>query len=707
VIDSDEEGDGLLKSASDGTSVVKQSAPKPKPKAVAAAKSPQKKQPAKSKAVPQGGGKGQVVEQNVEKIAEPGLFDWLGPFLNSDRMESDLGLLQTSPDWHLSDDFFAHYLELLQRLRYGQGVMYKAATKFKEYYDQQASALSTYSVRSEVQFDSSKKDQFIKSMNTTLKASYSNAFTRNELVVICCLLASPGLTFTNIDQKTRVSQKSGMIRGMSFVPESLERFFHQRLRKLQVIDDVNHPKCMEPLSTVVLNSTYCYKQIFSWGRGADFLSVRAEPITLIGFPEFLSVNGVYVRVRSHDTTRLLYAQVMSKKAAGLLGIPQEVVYPHKDQARVLSFPLSESKESSVCVRVQCFISKGLGEPTDPICVATFNIKAGPGPEQGVEQRDLISNMFSRLGGVGQRVLTSKMFSHLGQDGQALYQDIPGSQPSVRLLTGVFSNDGVGLEYGPDLIPRCVVPEHNFKPAPLNEQAGHVDGNFYHAKGQWAEVTKGNEACKGMAGSKRPGHGLFRAAPHVPLVRESEMENTNLIEPLYLQGDPHMNSLSFLMNVNGKTTLTFPAKDQAGASGARRAGNDVEAVPYGGLSAFGFIRDHMGSLYGLLPNERPHLYAHSGDLRQFPVQGFDSLFTILAAKQRVEQIRGYLRDPSISGIQVQRFQQQETALKHFIFSILATSTYKTSSQAVILKQVQDAALQSGMSGSGGSKRARTR
>jgi hypothetical protein len=390
---------------------------------------------------------------------------------------------------------------------------------------------------------------------------------------------------------------------------------------------------------------------------------------------------------------------MSKKAAGLLGIPQEVVYPHKDQARVLSFPLSESKESSVCVRVQCFISKGLGEPKDPICVATFNIKTGPCLEQGVEQRDLISNMFSRPGGEGQRVLTSKMFSHLGQDGQALYQDIPGYQPSARLLTGVFSKDGVGLEYGPDLIPRCVVPEHNFEPAPLNEQAAHVDGNFYHAKRQWAEVTK-------EKGSKRPGSGLFRAAPHVPLVRESEMENTDLIEPLYLQGDPHMNSLSFLMNVNGKTTLTFPAKDQAGASGARRSGNDVEDVPYGGLSAFSFIRDHMGSLYRLLPNERPHLYAHSGDLRQFPVQGFDSLFTILAAKQRVEQIRVYLRDPSISGIQVQRFQQQETALKHFIFSILATSTYKTSSQAVILKQVQDAALQSGMSGSGGSKRART-
>jgi hypothetical protein len=240
---------------------------------------------------------------------------------------------------------------------------------FQQYFEQQALALSHYP-KAPVAFDSDKKTTFIESMDTKLKANYLNAFSRNELVVICCLLAFPGLTFTNINQKTRVSQKSGMIRGMSFVPETLEKFFHRRLRFLGVIDDVNHPPYMEMLSTVVLNSTYCYKQLVYWDYGADFTSVDATPaISLEGFHEFLSVNGVYVKVHE-QSGRMVYAQVMSKKAASSLGI-LEFDAPHKDHARVLelvAYSVGNSGKKKVVdnrkmfhVKVQCFLSKGLGE----------------------------------------------------------------------------------------------------------------------------------------------------------------------------------------------------------------------------------------------------------------------------------------------------------------------------------------------------------
>jgi hypothetical protein len=51
---------------------------------------------------------------------------------------------------------------------------------------------------------------------------------------------------------------------MAFVPVQLERFFEERLRKLGVINDVHHPRCMKALSGVVLSSTYCYHQLGTW-----------------------------------------------------------------------------------------------------------------------------------------------------------------------------------------------------------------------------------------------------------------------------------------------------------------------------------------------------------------------------------------------------------------------------------------------------------
>ena len=87
--------------------------------------------------------------------------------------------------------------------------MYRSATKFRSYYEQQVAALNTYKVFA-VSPNATQKGQFIKSMDATLAAKYSNAFTRNEIVVLCCLLSYPGLTYTNIDQKTSVAQKSSI-----------------------------------------------------------------------------------------------------------------------------------------------------------------------------------------------------------------------------------------------------------------------------------------------------------------------------------------------------------------------------------------------------------------------------------------------------------------------------------------------------------------
>jgi hypothetical protein len=59
-----------------------------------------------------------------------------------------------------------------------------------------------------------------------------------------------------------------------------------------------------------------------------------------------------------------------------------------------------------------------------------------------------------------------------------------------------------------------------------------------------------------------------------------MENGDLIEPLFLQGTPSMNSMSFLINVNDKTTITFPPEPSA-----TRQENIVDDVPFGGFEAF--------------------------------------------------------------------------------------------------------------------------
>ena len=66
--------------------------------------------------------------------------------------------------------------------------------------ERQATALRGYSVQ-EVTFDAGKQRAFIQHMDSTLHASYLNAFTKNEIVIVSCLLAFPGLSFTNIRQK--------------------------------------------------------------------------------------------------------------------------------------------------------------------------------------------------------------------------------------------------------------------------------------------------------------------------------------------------------------------------------------------------------------------------------------------------------------------------------------------------------------------------
>jgi hypothetical protein len=113
-----------------------------------------------------------------------------------------------------------------------------------------------------------------------------------------------------------------------------------------------------------------------------------------------------------------------------------------------------------------------------------------------------------------------------------------------------------------------------------------------------------------------------------------MEQPDKMEVIILDGPIHLNSLSFLMGTSTDTTLTFPRErsDQG-----TRVPVEVEGTPFGGCSCFAFIEKHMGSEY-VDPNERPHLYAHSADLRQFPTGTASGLIAILAAKQRIENIR---------------------------------------------------------------------
>jgi hypothetical protein len=63
---------------------------------------------------------------------------------------------------------------------------------------------------------------------------------------------------------------------------ALEAFFHDRLRQLGVINDKDHPKYMQPLSTVVLSSTYCYHQLVACGHDlnpAAYPKAKPSPLT--------------------------------------------------------------------------------------------------------------------------------------------------------------------------------------------------------------------------------------------------------------------------------------------------------------------------------------------------------------------------------------------------------------------------------------------
>ena len=600
--------------------------------------------PSSGKGKVRGRGKGATETLNEKKkpkedsslqrttLIEPSLFNWLAPFLAPNQLADDLALLQRNLNVNRDENFFNHYLQLLQQLRHGQGVMYSAASKFRTYYEQQVEALQNYKVF-EVKKNDSRRREFILSMDTTLAAKYSDAFTRNEIVVLCCLLASPALTFTNIDQKTTVAKKSGMIRGMSFLSPIVEAFFHDRLRQLGVINDKDHPKYMQPLSTVVLCSTYCYHQFVTWGHGDEFSSKIDLIFTLEGFPQFLSVNGKYVRVE-HES-EVMYAKVMSAANAVSLGLTTAgLVIDNYDWARVIVIKGRTAK-------VYPFLSVGLGEDADPICVASFTLS------KSLDQS-------------GCRVIRPAMFSHLNDSGEAVYQDIV-TGPSIS-VGSERSKGSVSLEYGSNLIPRCAPSPHSFQPAALDEQAGHVDGNYCCVKDQWAKVS----------------HKLYRVFDHVPA-----KVNADVSAPVFLDGLAHENSMSFLFNVNGKTTLTFPTED---APAPRRQGDLVDPVPFGGFSAFASIKKHKGSRYGLDPNDRPHLYAHSGDLRQFPVSSFGNLVVVLAAKQRIENIRKCLSGGDLSQVAKLRLQEVETALKHFILGVLTTVTFKEESESAILNDV---------------------
>jgi hypothetical protein len=484
----------------------------------------------------------------VKQRLEPSSFNWFAPFLTGDKLADDLALLQSKPDLNRDDQFFNWYLVLLERLRHGQGVMYNAATKFRLYYERQVRALNGYTVF-EVNFNDTRKREFIGSMDTTLAAKYADAFTRNELVVLCCLLADPGLTFTNIDQKTSVAKKSNMIRGMSYVSPVIEAFFHARLRKLGVINDCDHPTYMQPLSTVVLSSTYCYHQVVTWGYGDEFVSKADVVLTLQGFPEFLSLNGVYVRVE--DDSRVLYAKVMSMATAASLGITADrLVIDRLNYALVIVIDQCVAKAYS-------FLSVGMGEDDDPICVAAFKLN-----------QPLAHSGCCRLTGPFQ------MFSHLDETGKAVLQDraegVRCASPSIS-VEKKKSNDKVSLGYGSNLIARRVPYPHNFQAVALGEQAGHCDGNYCCAPGQWAPVP-----VLPKGGAKQGG--WYRVSEHDPA-----KVNADMSEPVYLDGRPHQNSMSFLFNVNGNTTLTFPIED---AAASRLEANDVDPVPFGGFSAFG-------------------------------------------------------------------------------------------------------------------------
>jgi hypothetical protein len=93
---------------------------------------------------------------------------------------------------------------------------------------------------------------------------------------------------------------------------------------------------------------------------------------------------------------MLHAQVMSKKLAKSLNIPEHLVHPHKDFAQVLDVVKREKRKSTAIVKVQCFLSKGLGEHDDPICIATFGLRTVGNSE--LHTCDNTQNVFSYRAG---------------------------------------------------------------------------------------------------------------------------------------------------------------------------------------------------------------------------------------------------------------------------------------------------------------------
>ena len=191
-------------------------------------------------------------------------------------MLQHLKLLQDQPTLQSDTNFYRHYLQVLQYMRQGQGCMYQETTKFRDYFLRQKEALDKYPMVEPVVYDALKHGRFVAELNSRLNASYELAFTKNELVVISCLLAFPGLSYSNIKQKTTASKSNNAVRGMAFVPQQLEKFLQDRLRLLKVVDETHHPRYMEALSTVVLSSTYCYHQLMTWGYGKDWISVADD-----------------------------------------------------------------------------------------------------------------------------------------------------------------------------------------------------------------------------------------------------------------------------------------------------------------------------------------------------------------------------------------------------------------------------------------------
>jgi hypothetical protein len=171
-------------------------------------------------------------------------FDWLSPFLGCDVIMDGLMQLERDPNLQASSPFFGYYLMLLENLRRGQGCIYNVPTKFKNYYEAQERELKQNSAF-KAEASPERKAKFVEQIGTKFRATYANMFTRNEMVVISCLLAYTGFSFCNIDQKlSQSSQSNGITRGMAFVPAQLESFFFKRLRMLGLIDDVAHPKYM-------------------------------------------------------------------------------------------------------------------------------------------------------------------------------------------------------------------------------------------------------------------------------------------------------------------------------------------------------------------------------------------------------------------------------------------------------------------------------